>query len=91
MIVAMWAGGISADLWFVATGAGLVGPPSPGSIFAYIAMLPRGGAFAVLGGVAIATAASAVVGVILLKSSSNRRNRLRCRRQNRKQYTYCLT
>jgi PTS system mannitol-specific IIC component len=68
MIVAMWAGGISADLWFVATGAGLVGPPSPGSIFAYIAMLPRGGAFAVLGGVAIATAASAVVGVILLKA-----------------------
>jgi mannitol-specific phosphotransferase system IIBC component len=31
-------------------------------------MLPRGGAFAVLGGVAIATAASAVVGVILLKA-----------------------
>jgi len=68
MIIAMWAGGISADLWFVATGAGLVGPPSPGSIFAYIAMLPKGGAFAVLGGVAIATAASAVVGVILLKA-----------------------
>ena len=68
MIIAMWAGGISADLWFVATGAGLVGPPSPGSIFAYIAMLPRGGAFPVLAGVAIATAASAVVGVILLRA-----------------------
>ena len=67
MIIAMWAGGISADLWFVATGAGLVGPPSPGSIFAYIAMLPKGGAFPVLG-VAIATAASAVVGVLLLKA-----------------------
>ena len=68
MIIAMWAGGISADLWFVATGAGLVGPPSPGSIFAYIAMLPKGGAFPVLAGVAIATAASAVVGVILLRA-----------------------
>ena len=68
MIIAMWAGGISADLWFVATGAGLVGPPSPGSIFAYIAMLPKGGAFPVLAGVAIATAASAVVGVLLLKA-----------------------
>ncbi len=68
MIIAMWASGISAALWFVATGAGLVGPPSPGSIFAYIAMLPKGGAFPVLAGVAIATAASAVVGVILLRA-----------------------
>ena len=40
MIVAMWAGGISADLWFVATDAGLVGPASPGSIFAFLSMLP---------------------------------------------------
>ena len=68
MIVAMWAGGITADLWFQVTGAGLVGPPSPGSIFAYLAMLPKGGAFAVLGGVALGTVASAFVGTLLLKA-----------------------
>ena len=28
MILAMWAGGISADIWFQITNAGLVGPPS---------------------------------------------------------------
>ena len=67
MILAMWAGGISADLWFQVTNAGLVGPPSPGSIFAYIAMLPRDGAANVLIGVAIGAVAAAVVGTILLR------------------------
>jgi PTS system mannitol-specific IIC component len=67
MIVAMWAGGISADLWWVATDAGLVGPPSPGSIFAYLAMLPRSGGANVLIGVAIGAVAAAVVGTILLR------------------------
>ena len=66
MIIAMWAGGISADLWFVATGAGLVGPPSP--VFSHTLLCFQGGAFPVLAGVAIATAASAVVGVLLLKA-----------------------
>jgi PTS system mannitol-specific IIC component len=68
MIVAMWAGGISADIVFVATGAGLVGPPSPGSIFAYLPLLPSGGgAIGVLLGIAVGAAASFVVGVILLR------------------------
>ena len=68
MIVAMWAGGISADLWFVATDAGLVGPASPGSIFAFLSMTPSGGFGGVLGGIAIGAVASAVVGTILLKA-----------------------
>jgi PTS system mannitol-specific IIC component len=38
----LWAGGITADLWFVITGAGLVATPSPGSIFAYLAVTPPG-------------------------------------------------
>ena len=67
MILAMWAGGISADIWFQITNAGLVGPPSPGSIFAYLAMLPRDGAANVLIGVAIGAVAAAVVGTILLR------------------------
>ncbi len=68
MIGAMWAGGISADIVFVATDAGLVGPPSPGSIFAYLALLPAGGAaFGVLLGVAVGAIVSLVAGTFLLK------------------------
>ncbi len=69
MIGAMWAGGISADLVFVAFDAGLVGPPAPGSIFAYISLLPTDGG-AVLGvfsGIAIGAVAAFFVGVILLR------------------------
>jgi len=68
MILSMWAGGISADLWFQITGAGLVATPSPGSIFAYLAVTPRGGHFAVLGGVLIGAVAAAVVGTIILRA-----------------------
>ncbi|MBM7844925.1 PTS system mannitol-specific IIC component [Herpetosiphon giganteus] len=67
MIVAMWAGGIVADLWFVIWDAGLVATPSPGSIFAYFAVIPRGGHFAVLGGVVVGVIGSFVVGSVLLK------------------------
>jgi PTS system mannitol-specific IIC component len=69
MIIAMWAGGILADLWFVIMDAGLVATPSPGSIFAYLAVIPRGGHFAVLGGVAIGAVASFLVGSLLLRLS----------------------
>jgi PTS system mannitol-specific IIC component len=68
MIGAMWAGGISADLIFVATGAGLVGPPSPGSIFAYLPLLPSGGgALGVLLGIAVGAVVAFVVGSVLLR------------------------
>mgnify|MGYP001127614984 FL=1 len=67
MIVAMWAGGILADLWFVITGAGLVATPSPGSIFAYLAVTPRGQHIPVLGGVLIGAVASFLVGSVLLR------------------------
>ncbi|GAB4423170.1 MAG: hypothetical protein Kow0031_01570 [Anaerolineae bacterium] len=67
MIVALWAGGIAADIWFVIMDAGLVATPSPGSIFAYLAVTPPGQHFGVLGGVLIATVASFLVGSFLLK------------------------
>lgn len=69
MIIAMWAGGILADLWFVIMDAGLVAPPSPGSIFAYLPVIPLGKHFAVLGGVAIGAVASFLVGSFLLRLS----------------------
>jgi mannitol PTS system EIICBA or EIICB component len=67
MIVAMWAGGILADLWFVIWGAGLVATPSPGSIFAYLAVIPRGEHFAVLGGVVIGIVGSFLAGSLILR------------------------
>jgi PTS system mannitol-specific IIC component len=67
MILAMYAGGILADTWWVFTGAGLVATPSPGSIFAYLAMTPKGQHFPVLMGVLIGAVASFLVGTVLLK------------------------
>jgi PTS system mannitol-specific IIC component len=67
MLLAMYAGGILADTWWMITGAGLVATPSPGSIFAYLAMTPRGWHFQVLTGVAIGAVASLAAGYFLLK------------------------
>jgi PTS system mannitol-specific IIC component len=67
MIIAMYAGGIVADTWFMIFNAGLVATPSPGSIFAYLAVIPRGQHFAVLGGVFLAVVAAFLVGSMLLR------------------------
>lgn len=68
MIAALWAGGIVADMWFVITGAGLVATPSPGSIFAEIAMTPKGAHFGVLGGIFLGALAAFLVGTLILKA-----------------------
>jgi mannitol PTS system EIICBA or EIICB component len=67
MILAMIAGGFSADLWFVISGAGLVATPSPGSIFAYLAVIPPGQHFQVLTGVLIGAVVSFLVGSFILR------------------------
>jgi PTS system mannitol-specific IIC component len=67
MLLSVIAGGIAADLWFVITGAGLVATPSPGSILAYLAVIPRGEHFAVLTGVLIGTVVSFLVGALILR------------------------
>jgi PTS system mannitol-specific IIC component len=67
MLLAMWAGGICADFVFVITNAGLVATPSPGSIFAYLLVIPRGMHFAVLSGVLVGAVASFLVGSLILK------------------------
>jgi len=67
MILAMIAGGFTADLWFVITGAGLVATPAPGSIFAYLAVIPKGQHFAVLTGVLLGAVVSALVGSFILR------------------------
>ncbi|MBE2197120.1 MAG: PTS mannitol transporter subunit IICB [Anaerolinea sp.] len=67
MILSVIAGGFAADLWFAITNAGLVATPSPGSIFAYLAVIPRGQHFAVLTGVLIGALASFLVGAFILR------------------------
>jgi len=67
MILSMIAGGFAADLWFVISSAGLVATPSPGSIFAYLAVTPPGQHFAVLTGVTIGAVVSFLVGSFILR------------------------
>jgi mannitol PTS system EIICBA or EIICB component len=69
LIIAMIAGGMSAVLTFVVTGAGLVSTPSPGSIFAYLAVTPKGEHFGVLAGVAVGAIVTFLVATIILKAT----------------------
>lgn len=66
LIVASIAGGVSGLLVGSIAGAGLVGPASPGSIIAYLAVTPRGGYVAVLSAVIAATVVSFLVASLLL-------------------------
>ncbi|MFV2018124.1 mannitol-specific PTS transporter subunit IIC [Micromonospora sp. LOL_023] len=66
LILAMIAGGAAGVWTFMITGAGLVATPSPGSIFAYLAVTPRGGWFPVLLGVIISAAVTFAVASVLL-------------------------
>jgi PTS system mannitol-specific IIC component len=61
MIVAAIAGGASGLLTGTILNAGLVAPASPGSIIAYLAVTPKGGYFAVLSAVLVATVVSFMV------------------------------
>jgi len=69
MILSVIAGGLAANLWFTIMNAGLVATPSPGSIFAYLAVIPKGQHFAVLVGVLIGAVASFLVGTLILKTN----------------------
>ncbi len=67
MLLSVWAGGLCADFIFVILNAGLVATPSPGSIFAYLLVIPKGMHFAVLSGVLVGAVASFLVGSLILK------------------------
>ncbi|MGI5414598.1 mannitol-specific PTS transporter subunit IIC [Actinomadura luteofluorescens] len=68
MMLAAMAGGVTGVAIFVATGAGLVATPSPGSIFAYLAQTPRGAGnwVGVYTGLVASAAVSFGVGAALL-------------------------
>ncbi|MDX1414645.1 MAG: PTS mannitol transporter subunit IICB [Candidatus Promineifilaceae bacterium] len=67
MVLAVIAGGMSADLWFNIIDAGVVATPSPGSIFAYLAVIPPGQHFQVLTGVAIGAVVAFLTGAFILR------------------------
>ena len=67
-ILAMIAGGMAGTLTFQLLNVGLVAGPSPGSIFSYLALTPKGNFFGVIAGVVIATAVSFLVTSVILKA-----------------------
>ena len=69
LIFAAIAGGVSGVFTFTLFHAGLVAAPSPGSIFALLAMTPKGGYVGTLAGVIVATAVSFAVASLILKTS----------------------
>jgi PTS system mannitol-specific IIC component len=70
-IIGVIAGGMAADLTFLLLNAGLVATPSPGSIFAEIAMAPKGGLLPVLSGVAVGAIVSFVVSSPFVRAYSS--------------------
>ncbi|MBD8070811.1 PTS mannitol transporter subunit IICB [Bacillus sp. PS06] len=69
LLLAAIAGGISGVFTFSLFNVGLVAPPSPGSIFALMAMTPKGGGhLGVLLGVLVAAAVSFAVAALILKT-----------------------
>lgn len=69
LIISMILGGASGILTFSLFKVGLVAGPSPGSIFAYLALTPKGNFIGVIAGVLVATAVSFLITSLILKSS----------------------
>jgi len=70
MLLAVILGGMTGVFTFVITGAGLVATPSPGSIFAEIAMAPKGGLLPVLAGIFLSAVVSFLVGSVILRKTA---------------------
>lgn len=72
VIIAPILGNMAAILWYTITGAGLVGPASPGSIIAYLMMTPGSDMVKVILGVVIAAGISFVVASPLVKMAGSK-------------------
>ncbi|MEH2951724.1 PTS mannitol transporter subunit IICBA [Candidatus Merdisoma sp. JLR.KK011] len=72
VIIAPILGNMAAILWYTITGAGLVGPASPGSIIAYLMMTPGSDMVKVILGVVIAAGVSFVVASPLVKMAGSK-------------------
>ena len=69
VVLAAIAGGAVGVGTFMLTGVGLVATPSPGSIFAYMAVTPPGNHLGVLLGIVLSAATSFVVAWLILRLS----------------------
>ena len=69
LLIAAIAGGAAGIFTFLLFGVGLVAAPSPGSIFAILALTPKGNYLGILAGVFLATLTSFIIASIILKSS----------------------
>lgn len=69
VIIAPIVGNAAAIFFFSITGAGLTGPPSPGSILAFMAMTPKGSFLISLLGVLIATVISFLIAWPIVKNA----------------------
>ncbi|NGZ77905.1 PTS mannitol transporter subunit IICBA [Saccharibacillus alkalitolerans] len=68
LILSVILGGMAGVFTFVATGAGLSGAASPGSIIALMLVSPKGGHLAVLAGVVVAAVVSFLVSAFFLRN-----------------------
>ena len=71
LLLAVIAGGMSGVFTFVLLGGGLVATPAPGSIFAILALTPKGVYFANIAGVVVSTVVSFFVASVFVKRSAN--------------------
>lgn len=69
LLIATISGSLVAMIYNTALGLGLSGPASPGSIFAFVGMAPKGSTVAVLFSVVIATAVSFVIASPIVRLS----------------------
>jgi PTS system mannitol-specific IIC component len=69
VVLGVIAGGMVGVATFMVTGVGLVSTPSPGSIFAYMAVTPAGNHLGVLLGIVLSAATSFVVTWFILRLS----------------------
>jgi len=69
LLLAVITGGASGIFTFSLFNTGLVAVPSPGSIFAYLAMTPRGNYLGVFAGILVSTAVSFLIASALIKRS----------------------
>ncbi len=74
LLIAVVCGGASGVFTFNLLGAGLVATPSPGSIFAVLAMTPKGGYFAILAGVLVSTVVTFLVASIFVKNANDKQD-----------------
>lgn len=71
LLIAVICGGATGVLTNVILHGGLIAPPSPGSVFALLAMTPKGGFAATILSIIAAAAVSLLVAMVILKKAGN--------------------